>query len=115
MRMSRRRMIWLIITSLVLGLWLVLTFELIPSYTYENSDRAMAWIETPSKGSTLEQVELAYSIYEAQNPDVRLMRTRQLPWWSPWNWHDIFTHRRWKYDYMVPSNPPNYNEVQIQE
>ena len=110
---SRKR-VWIIRLSVMLFLffvWCAATFEIIRVYGYESSDRGFSEVECPAKGRSLQTVERQFEKYKEWKGDssVVLCRTRQIPWWDPWEWYGVVTHRRWRLPYMTRSKNSKHN------
>ncbi len=93
--------VWLAVT------FLTTAFNIGPRYYYESSDRGAAWAEYPSKGRNFDMIEMQFKSYAIQNETAKLRRTTKKPWWNPWEYYSLMTHRRWTVPYMVPSEHPN--------
>ena len=111
---SRKR-VWIVrgvIGLFLFFIWCAATIEIIPYYPMESSDRGFATGECPAKGSSLNRVEREFEKYKKWkgNESLSLCRTGVIPWWSPWEWYEIVTHRRWRLPYMAPSPKPNHQQ-----
>jgi len=77
------------------------------SYGYRSLDGDFEDFEMPAKGRTFEMVRHLFDAWRvrAGEPDAVMYRTDWIPWWAPWDWHDIATHPRWDLPYLAADAP----------